>query len=94
MLPNSSCQGEFCAYWPKITIENDIVYDDYGDLMNLPYSDHCSDWHATDLFKVSEQSGSLHFENVYFLKIRAQYRSLIYMYNSSNLIMNNTHLGC
>ena len=90
-FPNTSCAGEFCTYCPDVTIEDSQAYDDYGNLMDTPYRSHCADWHSTDLFEVSGASGSLYLENVSFFEIRAQYSSLIYMYNSSNLNMQNTH---
>ena len=58
--------------------------------MTSPYRDHCSNWHGTDLFSVNGESGSLHLFDVKFCECRAQYRTLIHMNNSSNLIMVNT----
>ena len=85
------CEGDFCTYWPNISIDDGKVYDDYGEIMILPYRDHCDQWHNTNLFVVKEKSGSLSQENVSFVEVRAQYRTLIYMINSSNLMMQNTH---
>ena len=59
--------------------------------MTYTYRSHCSNWHDTDLFKITGELGSLTLENVVFENVRAQYRSLIYMDNSSNLVMVNTH---
>ena len=58
--------------------------------MTLTYRDHCADWHNANFIHVKGSSGSLELQNVNFFEIRAQYKSLIYMENSSNLIMMNT----
>ena len=59
--------------------------------MNLPYRTHCAYWYDTDLFKATGDSSSLYLENVKFVEIRARYKSLIYLQNSHNLIMQNCH---
>ena len=59
--------------------------------MTSPYRDHCSDWHDTDFIKADGDSSSLYLENVKFLEIRARYKNLIYLRNSHNLILQNTH---
>ena len=37
------------------------------------------------------EAASLKLQNVYLIEIRAQYKSLISMYDSYNLILENTH---
>ena len=60
-LPDSPCQGDFCKYCPYVSEPDDEgnVYDDYGDLMTLPYRDHCNQWHIKILFYVHEGDASL-----------------------------------
>ena len=102
-MPDSPCQGEFCTYCPNVTKDDDgNVYDDYDNLMTLPYRDHCNQWHNTDLFYVHEDFddqlldyvyGSLKLHNVYLIEIRAQYKSLITMHHAHDLILENVHFN-
>ena len=72
--------------------DDDNVYDDYGDLLSASYRSHCYDLHTAYFFKVQGRKGSLKLQNVYLIEIRAQYSTLIYIYDSCNLILENTHL--
>ena len=59
--------------------------------MGTPFRTHCIDWINLDLFIIETSRGSLHLENVKFFEIRAQYKTLITIINSTNLVMINTH---
>ena len=52
---------------------NGEVYDDYDELMTLPYRQHCEDWNSTNFLSVNGHSGSLKLLSVKFFEIRAQY---------------------
>ena len=84
--------GDYKFYCPimKPSYEEFLYQNDFGEVFDGDFREHCSNWHEYDLFGVSG-AGSLTLENVYFNQIRSQYRTLIHMDNSSNLTMLNTH---